>query len=79
MSLNYYFKPQHTASSTRLLQFYDALINLIDEDYLPYLDRHEKMTLPYNSRPDTTVERCRLSASTWARPSIGCARQSNQA
>jgi hypothetical protein len=45
VSLNYYFKPQHTASSTRLLQFYDALINLIDEDYLPYLDRHEKMSL----------------------------------
>jgi hypothetical protein len=45
VSLNYYFKPEQTASSTQLLQFYDALINLIDEDYLPYLDHHGKMSL----------------------------------
>jgi hypothetical protein len=40
VSLSYYFEPEQTASSTQLLQFYDALIKLIDEDYLPYLDEH---------------------------------------
>jgi hypothetical protein len=44
VSLNYYFKPEQTASSPRLLQFYDALIKLIDEDYLPYLDHHGQMS-----------------------------------
>jgi hypothetical protein len=44
VSLNYYFEPEQTASSTQLLQFYDALIKLIDEDYLSYLDEHGQMT-----------------------------------
>jgi hypothetical protein len=45
VSLNYYFEPEQAASSTQLLQFYDALIKLIDEDYLPYLDEHGRMSL----------------------------------
>jgi hypothetical protein len=44
-SLNYYFKPAQTVSSARLLRFYDALIKLIDDDYLPYLEDHDQMSL----------------------------------
>jgi hypothetical protein len=44
VSLNYYFEPEQAASSMQLLQFYDALIKLIDDDYLPYLDENRQMT-----------------------------------
>lgn len=45
VSMNYYFEPGQPATTLPLLQFYDALIGLIDEDYLPYLDSHDEMSL----------------------------------
>lgn len=45
VSLNYHFRPAQPVSAERLLQFYDALIDLIDADYLPYLDQHGQMSV----------------------------------
>jgi hypothetical protein len=44
VSLNYYFQPaDHSPEPGPLLQFYDELVDLIDDDYLPYLFRHNQM------------------------------------
>jgi hypothetical protein len=57
VSLNYYFEPVRGATSTQLLRFYDALIDLIDEDYFPYLDKHGEMRLALRLKTEYDSEK----------------------
>lgn len=46
VSLSYYFQPDGSQpQQDQVLHFYDELIELINGDYLPYLDKHRQMTL----------------------------------
>jgi hypothetical protein len=53
VSVGYYFEPQHIeCSADDLLHFYDALIAVIDDDYLPYLHEHDQMNLALRRKTD---------------------------